>query len=214
MSIPLTDVHVAELIVHGTLAAAGSDSQVCLNIFHFRRTATAIDPVKASIAAAFDTAFMQNLEPLVADTYSWASIGVRYPEDAEDSEVLVAPAGSAVGSVGTDRVPDHVAVSMLLRTSKRGRSYRGAKRFAAIPVADTEGDIIVAGKQAAWTALAASLLAGFTDSDGNVWVPFVLSRTLSQLLVNPTDLVGSDVTQVLLNKNLGSMNSRKVKTVR
>lgn len=214
MSIPLTDVHVAELIVHGEMAAGGSDAQVCLNVYHFRRTAVSIDPVKANIAAAFDTAVLQGIIPLVSSDYSWSSVGVRYIEDAEDNEVLVTPAGGHVGTVATDRCKNGDSVSMLLRSAKRGRNYRGRKAIAGICEADTTKDLIAAAKQAAWAAVAASIQAGFTDSDGNVWVPYVVSRSLSQLKVNPTTLVGADVTQVLLNLNLGTQNSRKVKTIR
>lgn len=214
MSIPLTDVHVAELTVNGQMAAGGSDAQTILNVYHFRRTAVSIDPVKANIAAAFDTAVLQGIIPLVSQDYSWSSVGVRYIEDAEDQVVNVAPAGGHAGTVATDRASNGVTVSMLLRSAKRGRSYRGRKAIAGICEADTLADLIAAGKQAAWAAVAASIQAGFTDADGNIWVPYVVSRSLSQLKVNPTTLVGADVTQVLLNKNLGTQNSRKVKTVR
>ena len=215
MSVPFTDIHVAEIIVHGELAAGGSDVQTCLNVFHFRRTATAVDPVKQNIANAFHTAVTDLLRVLVSSDWSFSSIGVRYIEDAEDLEKLCTNAAwTKVGSVATDRCPDHECVSMLFRTSKRGRNYRGAKRFGGICEANTTKDLIAAADVAAWQALAASILAGFTDSDGNVWVPFVRSTNLSQLKTNPTTLVGADVIEVLVNLNLGTMNSRKVATKR
>jgi hypothetical protein len=214
MSIPLTDVHIAEITVRGILAADGSDFQHCVNVFHFRRTSTSVDPVITSIRAAFATAILTPWKALVSDDWDGTLVGVRYPEDAEHLEDQANVAGGVVGAIATDRLPDHVAISMLMRSSRRGRSFRGAKRFSGIPEASTTKDTIAAGSLAAWTALAASILAGFTDSTGNIWVPCVLSRKLSQLIENPTTVETSDVTTVLLNKNLGSCNSRKVATVR
>jgi len=214
MSIPLSDVHIAEVTVRGIIDADGSDFQHCVNVFHFRRTATTIDPTTSAIRAAFDTQVLQPLKALLHEDWNVPLIGVRYVEDAEHLEVQSAPAAAIVGAVATDRCPDHVCVSMLMRSSRRGRSFRGAKRFGGIPEASTTKDTIAAGSQAGWAALAASILAGFTDADGNIWVPCVLSRKFSQLVENPTTVETSDVTSILVNLNLGSCNSRKVATVR
>jgi len=215
MSIPLTDVHIAEVVTRGLLAAGGSDSQNCLNVYHWIRGTTTVNPDKSNIKAAFVTNILAALYPLVSSDFTSPLVSVRYPEDADDQYTDYSNA--TAGSIATDRLPDHSCVTMVLRTNKRGRRYQGQKHFGGVPEASTTKDLLTAGASpllTGWLALATAIQAGFTDSDGNVWTPIVLSRKFSQLKENPTVVIYADVKQVLVNKNLGTMRSRRVATVR
>lgn len=214
MSIPLTDIHVAEVVINGHLLAEGSDQQVCKNVFHYRRSATAVDPNKVSVFNIFKSSIIDPLKALVHSDWEVETVSVRWIDDALDQALDVVPGTAIAGAITTADAPDALCVSMLYRTNVRGRNYKGAKRFGGLPVASITGDIIAASAQAAWQSLAAALATPLVDADGNTWNPCVLSRELSVLVSNPTVVETADVTQVLLNLNIGTMNSRKPKTVR
>ena len=215
MSIPLTDVHLVEVLTRGYLSAGGSDLQNSYNVYHFRRATTVVNPSKASITTAFLASIQAALLLCVHSDYHTSVVSVRYPEDADDQYTDTTDAG--VGVVATDRLPDVACVTTVLRTNKRGRRYQGMKHYSGVPEAHTDKDILVtvAGQGLAkWVLLAAATFNGFTDSDGNIWTPVVMSRKYSQLAVNPTSVDWADVKEVLLNKNIGTMRSRRVATVR
>jgi len=215
MPIALTSVNVAEVVVRGYLSAGGSDLQNCYNVYHFKRATTVVNPSKANIAAAFLASIQAALLLCVHADYHTSVVSIRYPEDADDQYTDITDAG--VGVVATDRLPDLACVTTVLRTNKRGRRYQGMKHYGGVPEAHTDKDILVtvAGQGLAkWILLAAATFTGFTDSDGNIWTPVVMSRKYSQLAVNPTSVDWADVKEVLLNKNIGTMRSRRVATVR
>jgi len=204
--------HVAEITVVGAAAAGGSNAKPSYNVFHFRRTTTSGTLAKAAIAAAFEASIGAAMEDALNVDYSATSVNIRMIDDADDmnTAVTVALAGAAAG----ERLPVHACVTIHLYTALRGQSYRGRKHFSPASEADTTDDILVGAGLANWQALRDAILAGFTDSNGNIWVPVVVSPSLSQLSVNPTTVIRNDVTSCVLNKNIGSINRRKAATVR
>lgn len=214
MSIPLTSVLTAEIVLKGVLAAGGSNAKNCANVFHYRRTGTSVDPVKASLWTIFNSTIVQELLDLLNVDVGSVSGQIRWVDDAEDTYSDHTPTPNAAGQVTGERYPSVVCVSCLFRTAKRGRNYRGAKRFFGISEADGVDDVLSGTPLTNWTTFKALLDDPLTDSDGNVWNPCVLSRSLSQLTANPTTVVRNDITAVLLNKNLGRMDRRRVATVR
>lgn len=204
--------HVAEITVKGIAAAGGSNAKPTYNVFHFRRTTTASALSKANIATAWEASIGAAMEGALNIDYSATEITIRMIDDGDDmpSSQVVALAGTAAG----ERLPIHACVTMHLYTALRGQNYRGRKHFSPASEGDTTDDILVGAGLTAWQALRDAILAGFTDSDGNVWVPVVVSASLSQLSVNPTTVIRNDVTSVVLNKNVGSINRRKAATVR
>ena len=81
---------------------------------------------------------------------------------------------------------------------------------------DTTGgtdDIWNAGALGRLGTIAAAILAGFTDANGNIWKPIVVSQKKSQLRNNPTTVTFADINQVLVNKRVGSMRHRRVTSV-
>jgi hypothetical protein len=214
MSIPLTSVLCAEISLRSVLAAGGSNAKNCANVFHYRRTSTSVDPTKAALATIFDSTIVQPLLDLLNVDVGSMKMHIRWVDDADDLYSEIAPTPNTAGQVTGERYPSTVCVSTLFRTAKRGRNYRGAKRFYGASEADGVDDVLSGTPLTNWTTFAALLDNPLTDSTGNVWNPCVLSRTLSQLSVNPTTVVREDITTVLLNKNFGRMDRRRVATVR
>lgn len=212
MPIPDNEKAVVELTVKGTIAAGGSDATPVANVFHFRRTALSGAISKTNIKTAFDTAIVALLEAATNADVTFDTIEARYVNDALDPPTAFTIA--RVGDIVGDRAPSHAAVYMLLRTANKGRSYRGSKHFSPLSESDFGDDVLSGAGVTNWGALKDAILAGFTDSDGNVWIPVVLSRLLSTLGTNPTTVIATDVTAVLLNKTIGGMDRRRAATVR
>lgn len=201
-----------EIVAKGTLAANGSNSVNIINVFHFRRTST-LDPIsKANIESAFQAAVMDKVLLAASEDYGQDGTTLRFIDDALDAAALFSETG--VGAIATDRAPGLDCVTMQLVTGIRGRFARGSKHFAGLVEAHTTGDIINGTGATLWNAVRDGIKNGFTDADGNVWVPFVNShQPPAQWLVNPVVMVANDVTNVILNLTVGTMRRRKAKTV-
>jgi len=113
-------------------------------------------------------------------------------------------------------MPTTESAFLLFGTGLRGKSYRGGKHlFPLAESATTTGtdDILNAGALTYFGALAAQALLPLTDAGPNTWNPCVLSRKLSQLRSNPTTVTRNDVVSVSVNKRIGTMRHRKVKSL-
>ena len=203
---------IAEIIAKGTLQSAGSNSKNVFNVFHYRLGVLTAPATKAALETVFQSGVMDVVLDAANARYHQSETTVRWIDDATDAPTSFSETG--VGQIATDSLPTDVCVSMLLRTGKRGRNYRGAKRFAGASEADTTGDVLTGTGLTNWQAVQTAIFATLTDGLGNLWFPSVLSASLSTLATNPTTVVANDVTQVLLNKNIGTMRGRRVQTVR
>lgn len=203
---------IAEIAMLGTFAAAGSNAKNVASVFHYRLSVLTAPPTKGALDTAFQAAIPVTFGAAANSRYLQSQNTVRWIDDATDPPASVAHA--VAGAIATDSQPTIDCVTLLYRTAKRGRSYRGSKHFPGVNESDTTGDILTGAGLALWQALQAACAANITDALGNVWVPSVLSRKLSTLATNPTTVVANDVTAVLLNKTVGSMKRRRVTTVR
>jgi len=205
---------IAEVVMSGTLAAGGSNAVNVASVFHYRLAVVTAPPTKAALETVFNGA-AGIVAPFLAaanSRYTQSGNSVRWINDALDAPVSTARAG--VGAIATDGMPTIDSVAMLFRTGMRGKSFRGSKHFPGVNESDTTDDILVGAGLVLWQALQAACAANLTDALANVWTPSVLSRKLSTLATNPTTVVANDVTQVLLNLNVGTMRRRRVSTVR
>jgi hypothetical protein len=214
MPIPSNQITIVETSVIAQVAAGGSNSKPFAFVFHWRRTATVLAVSKAQVDTAFQSSVVVPLALALNLTWTQSNNTVRWVNDALDAPIQFSHA--AVGAVTGDRMATIDAAFLLMRTGIRGKSYRGSKHFGPMSESDsTSGtdDIWNAGCLTRLGAVAAAILAGFTDAAGNIWVPSVLSRRLSQLVSNPTTVVANDVVQIAVNKRIGSMRHRHVKSV-
>jgi len=211
MPIPLNQVLTAQILVKANLAAAGGQAKNVQTTFTYRRQATTVAPTKAALVTAFAAGPYAAMLAAFNVGYENGSAWVRWLEDADNPTTTISLAG--VGAIATDRAPSYNAVYMLLRTGVRGRKYRSSRHFPAVNEIDTTGDVLTGAGLVRWQAVQTALLANLTDATGNVWVPCVVSASLSQLRTNPTTVVRNDVTEVILDLTLGTMRKRKVRTV-
>ena len=111
--------------------------------------------------------------------------------------------------------PDKTAF-LYFKSVLRGRSYQGKKFLSPLSESDSTAgtaDLFNAAAIVRLQAIANAHTAGFTDAGGNVWIPVVWSRFLSDMTVSPCVIVSSDVAQGLVNKRIGRFKRRQVSSV-
>lgn len=213
MSIPAASIQNVIVTIKGTLATGGSSVVPAENVFTYRRLTT-VNPFTKN---AVNTIFQANvLAPILLAAnvrYTPGTVQVRILDDFNDAETVFTAAG--VGAIVTDSYASNAAVYLLYRTALRGRSFRGSKHFAGLSEVDTTDDILTGAGLVRWQTVQAACLANLVDANGNTWTPTVLSRKLSQLNALPlATVVANDVTDVLLDLNVGTMRKRRSKTIR
>lgn len=214
MPIPVNQQLNFEVAVQGLISAGGSSTVKTVNVFHYQRT-TNVNPIsKTNIDTAFQAAVVVPLGAALNNRWTQQNNAVRCVDDALDSPVQFSHA--VVGAVAGDGMTSIEAAFVLMRTGLRGKSYRGSKHFGPLSEADTTAgteDIFNAAALARWGAVVTAINGGFTDANGNVWLPTVISRKLSQLRVNPTTVIANVVSQIVLNKRIGRLRRREAASV-
>lgn len=210
MAIPLNQMSVAQVTVAGTLAAGGTQTKNLIWNFYFQRIGVSPPWIPTTIETAFSAAIVPSLLLALNIAFTQKYNLVRCLNDATDPGAQVPRSG--IGAVTGDPMVSFASNYVLCRTGNRGKHYRGAKHFAPLSESDTSsgsGNILNAGSISLWGTFLAAWLAGFTDGSGNVWIPVLFSRSLSQVSLNPTTLVVNPITQLLLNKRVGRMKRRE-----
>jgi len=212
--IPLNQVTTAEIVLRGIIASGGSNAVTTNFVFHYRRTAVAVNPTKT----ALNTVFQANISAPIAAALNvgWQAAlnDVRWVNDAQDQYQSFANADN--GAIAGDRLSTVAAVYLLFRTGLRGRAYRGSKHlgpFSESDVTAANEDLLNAGAQARITTINTALATPLVDATGNTWNFTLLSRSLSQLTINPTTVTVNDITQFLFNKRVGTMRRRQAASV-
>jgi len=214
-TIPANQLIHAEIVSAGTIAAAGGTAKSVVNVYQFRRTSVVNVVVKAHIEAAFQTAIMVPVTDALNARFTQTGNSVRFLNDATDAPETVARA--VVGAIAGESLPTFETAVLQMKTTYRGKSGRGNKHYAPIAESAANGDTLTAGSLVLFNLVKTAILAGFTDSDGNVWKTCIVSKgaipPLSQLTANPTTVFANDVSSAIMNKTTGTMRRRKVKTV-
>jgi hypothetical protein len=214
MSIPVGSQRTIEVVMNGVAAANGGNAKNIANVYHFFRT-TNVNPVsKAHIETAFQGAIGALVIALLNVRYAQTTTTVRIVDDAQDQAVIFPEAG--VGAIAGDSMAVEDMAFLLMRTGIRGKSFKGNKKYGPLSETDSTlatADVLNAAAIARFNTLSAALLAGFGDADGNHWQTMVLSRELSQLILNPTNVIAFPVVQLALNHRISSMRRRKIASV-
>jgi len=201
----------AEIIVKGAMTAQGSNTINTVNLFHYKKTAGSGASDKPSLVTQFVNTVLGPLAGVLNARWSSSIVSVRWFDDATDP-YLDTPTVKP-GIITGDSLPPHCALFLLQRTGLRGKSYKGGHHFGPLSESDTTAptnDILNAAAVTAWNSMLVNLKANLSDANSNVWTPCVLSRKLSQLKTNPTNVVAATVTSVLLNKRIGRLRHREV----
>lgn len=208
------DPQFVEIAMLGYSVARGGSTKNLANVYQFYRT-NAINPrVKANVEAAFQASIGAAVLAALSVDYTQTNTTIRWIDDGTDAPVSFTEVG--VGAIAADRLPDHVCATVRMKSGMRGIASRGSKHYGPIGEDDTTGDCLKTTPLARFNSIAAAILLGFTDSDGNVWVPILVSRVVRTHPIfnaNPTSFVWSQVVSAGANKSLGSMKRRKIKSV-
>lgn len=204
----------AEIHLVGNIVAGGSNNKATDYTFNYRRTTTVNPLSKPNLDTIFQATVAAKI--LLATNVRWGQISntVRWVDDATDPPVPIAHVN--LGAIGTDGMSSGETAYVLLRTGLRGKNYRGSKHFTGLSEADTtqpNDDVLNAAAIVLWGTVITGMGTPLVDASGNTWVLQVLSKTLSQLVINPTTVVANDVTTLFLNKRIGRMKRRAVKSV-
>lgn len=207
MALPLNQLSYAEITIKGQQGAVGSNAGKCYNVFIYKRANLALTMTEAHVWAAFWTLVGVPLLAAANVRYTPVLGNVRFIDDPSRLGVDIVQAGA--GAIATDPEPQQNTVVMIYKTNRRGSRGRGAKRFGAVNEVDTTGDVLTGAGLARWQTLQTALAANFTDADGNVWTPYVLSRRWSILTASPAVIDANPVTAVVLDTNVCTLKRRK-----
>lgn len=214
MQLPQAQLSTAEVIQQGTVASAGSNARVFAFVWHFKRIANLLTPDEVAVA----NAFMTNIGALVMAALNvratMTGVSVRFMEDPTRTTVFTTD--TTAGAITGDSMVMDDSSFLLLKTSLRGKSYRGGKHFYPMSESDTttNGDVFNAEAITRLGAIATAALAGFTDSTPNTWKLAVYSRTLSNPTLQPAaTIISNQVTSILVRKSIGDMKSRRPESV-
>lgn len=209
MPIPDNEKLHFEFKIKGELAALGMSITPTINLIHYRRTNNPVDVNLVSVINGFQALVQASWLAAVSASWTLAAIGCRCIDDATDAgtEEVV----GSVGGVAGECLPGFNNMLITKKTALRGRNYRGRLFVNGIPESGVDGNTLTAGQLALLATLADDLDVGFTDADGNSFVPFLLSTSLSQLETNPTTVLGADVTLCEGNDPVSVLRSRKAR---
>lgn len=207
-------IQLVQIVTTGFAAARGSGNVNVDQVSHWYRAATVLPVLKSQIDTAYQAAIVVPMAAFLNVRYLQSNNFLRFAADALDADVAFPHA--AAGLIAGDSMASYDSTYIELQTGLRGKSYRGSKHIGPMSESDTTAgteDLWNAGCLARLATFAAAFLAGFTDAGGNIWLPVVYSRFLSQPRFNPTAMIVNLVTAVRVNKRIGSMRHRKVKSV-
>lgn len=207
---PLIADPVFEILIAGTQGAGGSSVTRASNAFYYRQTGG-----PAAVLAALTTIFRTTvIVPLIAAAnvrYAVNALGTR-PLRTPTTPMLLTP-DAGVGAIATDPSPSGDCAVVNLYTTGRGKSGRGFRHFAGVNESDTTQDILTGAGLARWQAVRDATKLGLTDANGSTYVPFLLSKSWSQIITTPVSIYGYDVVNAKLNTVVAVMRRRKAKSV-
>lgn len=209
-------INFVEIVSQAFAVARGGAQKNFFNVYHFRRTTTINVLTKAAIQTAFQTSIMTPVLAAMNVDYTQTQNSLRFFEDPSDPQTFTPQTG--VGGVAGDRLPDFNAAVVQLHSGVRGKTGRGSKHYGPIAESATTGDDITAGQLTLMTAIGTAIIAGFTDSNGNIWVPGMKAaagdfKPWHYVLPLPTVTGWTDIVSFVCNKSLGTMRRRKIRTV-
>lgn len=223
----LVSQNVYELTVHGRDTVS---SQSIINRWFVDTIgAAAPPPTFQELLTTFRSWWRNNILPQVHQQYVVDKYACRHLTDVEPvstsprrvrylfdlGEELTGDASIDFGARGVAMLPTYVAVSFNQRTGVLGRSYRGGKRFACIPEADTnaEGNRLDPAILTNWQTVAGNIPGGKSLGHTDWFFFFGIMPGTPYGFTDPPHVPPWEwftrITTVLVNPYVGSQVSRK-----
>jgi hypothetical protein len=213
MPIPANQITVAEVSLKGSMDSGGGNIVNTNFVFHYRRLGVTNPPDKATLKTGFVGGVGLTIGAALNVRWNASFVDIRWLNDATDPYVSFTSTLSGV--ITGDSLSSFQAAYLLIRTSLRGKAYRGAKHLGPMSESDittTDEDLWNAGALTRLGTVCTAIMTDIITAD-NTWRSTVVSKTYSQLSLNPTTVIATDASAALPRKSVGSMLRRKVKSV-
>lgn len=201
-----------EIVVRGHFVETDGTVKQLRNVFCYNRQNIVNPNTKASINTAFIATVVGPMMAALNQEYFMDGVSIRSLDDATDPYQDFVNVTN--GAILSDAAPTDTAVYLLIRTAKRGRSYKGSKHFGPLSEVDTTQNVLTGAGLARWRTVRDAVGLSFTADTSNIWQATIVSRKLSQLAVNPTNVVWTAALVPILNLTVGTMRKRREKTTR
>jgi len=206
-----TGAAIAQARIRGEL-----HGQSCFNVMHFATEVVPNDVDYSNLLNLLATAILEcvtsALLPGLSSEYSLSGVDAKTIMPYQSDPEFVAPATSAVGALGASDA-SFVAAVISGRTGRGGKSYRGRHYIPGIPEAGISQSTMTGGQLALIVAFASCMAGkyvGLSKTDPN-WRWGVLSRFKNKQAVALAATSFTPYSSIIVNANVGSMNSRKLK---
>lgn len=197
-----------QLVVQGTYAPLGGDSQSIINVMAYKRTTTVSVHSNAAFITAWRTLVESTWLAAVSMNYNLDQLRIRCLNDAEDP--FVDTVVNSAGGVAGESLPGFNAMVISRRSAIRGRWAQGRTYINGIPETGVEGNTLTAAHLALLASLATDLnTAVVTAAAANNYVPSIFSQTWSQIETNPTTVENTEQATVEAQSVVGRMSSRR-----
>jgi hypothetical protein len=198
-----------QVIVKGTIAALDMSTVSTYSTLHYRRSLRVADFNPTNFITAFHAMVKADWKALASASWSWGSTSVRCIDDAADGGIAVDV--GEVGGVGGECLPAFNQQLVAKYTAFRGKHYRGRLFVPSVPESSVDGNTLKGTALAALQTMADDIGALITDADDNQYVPWLFSASLSQILTNPTTVIGEDVIAMFARDPIAVLKGRKAK---
>lgn len=202
---------IIEIKLFAVVAEPPASGHNTVSVWHYAQQVTNPNqPDPVAVLTQFGGTITLALSQLLHHDWAVTQTTARWMDLPTNPEAINAAPIS--GAKTGDRLPTFNSVVYQLKTPFRGKEYKGRKAFAAIAEADTTEDELVDPALTNWKNFINNILLPLTVS-GQTLIPVVLSRKNSPLVGGVQTLQAAPITVALLNKTIGTMRKRKMKTV-
>jgi hypothetical protein len=196
-----------EVIVKGSIAAEGGDAQVTINPLHYIRTNTPAAFSATAFITAFHTLVKADWRAFASLHWTWVSTSIRCINSP--TEVAVEVAVGEAGLIAGQMSPSYVAGIISKRTPLRGRSHMGRLYVAGISEGNSDGNALSGAAKTLLDTVATRLKTNVTDANGVIFAPAVLSRLKSNLIIDPSTVYMTGLSNAVARSVLGRQSNRK-----
>lgn len=198
-----------QVVIEGSMTQGVLAVAQTRNVLYYRRTSFGVNLSYSELLTSLHAKWQSSL--LAATSAKWSHNVTRVRNIDSPTDAGAFAAGGGVGGVIGDALPAFNAMLISKRTALRGKSYRGRMYVPGVPESGQVDAVLTAGQLTLLTTLAGVLDDSITTAAGLTYVPFNFSAHLSNILVEPAVVVGADITSMVADDAMASMNSRKVR---